>query len=81
MSKDPFYSDRLKDDVYEYREKLRMSTFHFCDLKQINNTKDRLMTEDEWRKLGVQQSVGWEHFDIFKPEPNVLLFRRKRNDV
>lgn len=36
----------------------------------------RLLTEDEWRALGVQQSRGWEHYAIHKPEPHVLLFRR-----
>lgn len=36
----------------------------------------RLLKEDEWRGLGVQQSRGWEHYEIHKPEPHVLLFRR-----
>lgn len=26
-----------------------------------------LMTEDEWRGLGVQQSQGWIHYMIHKP--------------
>lgn len=26
-----------------------------------------LMTEDEWRGIGVQQSQGWIHYMIHKP--------------
>ncbi len=28
---------------------------------------DRLMTETEWRNLGVQQSRGWVHYMIHRP--------------
>ncbi|VDN27209.1 unnamed protein product [Gongylonema pulchrum] len=38
--------------------------------------RNRLMSEDEWRALGVQQSVGWVHYMIHRPEPHILLFRR-----
>lgn len=38
---------------------------------------DRLMTESEWRKLGVTQSPGWEHYMIHAPEPHILLFKRE----
>lgn len=38
--------------------------------------KSHLMTETEWRNLGVQQSPGWIHYMLHAPEPQVLLFRR-----
>lgn len=38
--------------------------------------KTHLMTETEWRNLGVQQSPGWVHYMLHAPEPHVLLFRR-----
>ncbi len=38
--------------------------------------KTHLMTETEWRNLGVQQSVGWVHYMIHVPEPHILMFRR-----
>jgi len=44
-------------------------------------SKDHLMTETEWRNLGVQQSPGWIHYMIHQPEPHVLLFKRPRTDV
>jgi cyclin-dependent kinase regulatory subunit CKS1 len=42
--------------------------------KQLDTSK--LMSEEEWRALGVQQSRGWEHYMIHRPEPHILLFRR-----
>ena len=38
--------------------------------------RGRLMSEKEWRGIGVQQSPGWVHYMIHKPEPHILLFRR-----
>lgn len=46
--------------------------------KQVPN---RLMTEDEWRALGVQQSQGWIHYMLHTPEPHILLFRRPITDM
>lgn len=43
--------------------------------------RSHLMTETEWRNLGVQQSPNWLHFMIHNPEPHVLLFRRPRTDI
>lgn len=42
--------------------------------------KTHLMTETEWRNLGVQQSPGWVHYMIHAPEPHVILFRRPRTN-
>jgi len=36
----------------------------------------RLLQEHEWRQIGVQQSLGWQHYEVHVPEPHVLLFRR-----
>ncbi|XP_014467568.1 PREDICTED: cyclin-dependent kinases regulatory subunit-like isoform X1 [Dinoponera quadriceps] len=43
--------------------------------------KTHLITETEWRNLGVQQSPGWVHYMMHGPEPHVLLFRRLRSDL
>ncbi|KAL5268190.1 hypothetical protein ACHWQZ_G002148 [Mnemiopsis leidyi] len=48
-------------------------------LLQVKRMPKRLMTEDEWRRLGVQQSRGWEHYMIHSPEPQILCFRRNLN--
>ena len=38
--------------------------------------RDRVLKEQEWRGIGVQQSRGWEHYARHRPEPHILLFRR-----
>ena len=38
--------------------------------------KGRLLSESEWRGVGVQQSRGWVHYACHAPEPHILLFRR-----
>lgn len=46
--------------------------------KEVARTlpKGRLLSDAEWRALGVQQSRGWLHYAIHRPEPHILLFRR-----
>eukprot|EP00347_Sterkiella_histriomuscorum_P013373 403364962 len=67
------YSEKYNDDTYEYRH-VTLPENVFANLK-----RDVLLTEDEWRTLGLQMSTGWEHYLIFKPEPFVMLFRRPLN--
>ncbi|XP_058824039.1 cyclin-dependent kinases regulatory subunit-like [Topomyia yanbarensis] len=69
------YSEKYYDDVYEYRHVILPS-----DLAR-NVPKSHLMTETEWRNLGVQQSPGWVMYMMHAPEPHILLFRRPRTDV
>ena len=64
------YSEKYQDDYYEYRHVLLTKSLY----KQM--PKGRLLNENEWRSLGVQQSRGWVHYDIHRPEPHILLFRR-----
>ena len=64
------YSEKYFDDRYEFR--------HVILPKEIAKEvpKDKLLLEDEWRRVGVQQSRGWAHYAIHRPEPHILLFRR-----
>ena len=64
------YSEKYQDDTYEYRHVL-LPKHIFKKMPQ-----KRLLAENEWRSLGVQQSRGWVHYEIHKPEPFILLFRR-----
>jgi len=64
------YSPRYRDDANEYRHVILPK-----DLSRIL-PKGKLMAEGEWRSIGVQQSLGWEHYLIYRPEPHVLCFRR-----
>lgn len=41
------------------------------------HANDRM--QSEWRSIGVQQSRGWVHYAIHRPEPHIMLFRRPLN--
>lgn len=71
LQKQIFYSEKYTDDEFEYR--------HVMLPKEIAKLvpRNRLMSETEWRGIGVQQSQGWVHFLKHDPEPHILLFRRK----
>eukprot|EP00667_Euglena_gracilis_P024142 EG_transcript_27606 len=72
------YSEKYSDDVNEYRHVILPK-----EISKIL-PKGKLMTERcfhlsckaaflfpfrEWRSVGVQQSLGWEHYLIHRPEP------------
>lgn len=67
------YSERYYDDQYEYR--------HVVLPQEIAKRlpKGKLMSEAEWRAMGVQQSRGWVHYAIHRPEPHIMLFRRPKH--
>lgn len=64
------YSDKYYDSAYEYRHVILPRNVY----KKIRDKG--LLSEEEWRALGISQSRGWVHYLIFPPEPNVLMFRR-----
>lgn len=66
------YSEKYYDNTFEYR--------HVVLPQEIAQhlPKNRLLSENEWRGLGVQQSRGWEHYAIHRPEPHIMLFRRPK---
>ncbi|XP_068155443.1 cyclin-dependent kinases regulatory subunit [Drosophila tropicalis] len=66
------YSEKYYDEKFEYRHVILPA-----DLSK-HVPKAHLMTETEWRNLGVQQSPGWVHYMMHAPEPHVILFRRRR---
>ncbi|GIY13675.1 cyclin-dependent kinases regulatory subunit 1 [Caerostris darwini] len=65
-----YYSNKYFDDKFEYRHVIIPKNM----LKLV--PKSRLMSENEWREIGIQQSPGWIHYMIHEPEPHILLFRR-----
>lgn len=76
MSSNDFdYSERYSDDFYEFRHVVVPPQVR----KHPHITGMVLMTEQQWRAMGVQQSRGWEHYAFYHPEPHVLLFRRPLN--
>jgi len=79
------YSDRYSDDEFEYRHVILPKQLLKMVPKDYFNPDDsgvlRLLTEQEWRGIGITQSLGWEHYEVHAPEPHVLLFRRAKNFV
>jgi len=77
------YSDRYSDDQYEYRHViLPKPLFKLIPKSYFNNDDSgtlRLLADHEWRGIGIQQSLGWVHYEIHAPEPHVLLFRRAKD--
>eukprot|EP00918_Siedleckia_nematoides_P042191 GHVU01091980.1.p1 GENE.GHVU01091980.1~~GHVU01091980.1.p1 ORF type:complete len:114 (+),score=1.31 GHVU01091980.1:80-421(+) len=73
---DPIYSDRYYDESYEYRH-VTVTRQMTRDAQAIMTRRpEGLLSEQDWRGLGVQQSRGWTHYMVHKPEPQILLFRR-----
>ncbi|RUS17346.1 regulatory subunit of cyclin-dependent kinase [Endogone sp. FLAS-F59071] len=71
--KDISYSPRYYDEEFEYRHvSLPRALARYLP-------QDRLMSEPEWRELGVKQSYGWEHYMVHAPEPHILLFKREKD--
>lgn len=72
------YSPRYSDDEFEYRH----VTLPKNMMKNIpkdyltENGTFRILMEEEWRDLGIVQSLGWYHYEVHAPEPNILLFKR-----
>ena len=64
------YSEKYQDDKHDYRHVILPKEL----AKQL--PKGRLLSENEWRGIGVQQSRGWGHYAMHRPEPHILLFRR-----
>ena len=64
------YSEKYCDELNEYR--------HVILPKDLAKSlpKNRLLSEGEWRGIGVQQSRGWHHYAVHRPEQHILLFRR-----
>merc|ERR1711935_938420 len=65
-----YYSDKYEDENFEYRHVMLPKD----SAKMV--PKSHLMSETEWRSLGVQQSQGWIHYMTHDPEPHILLFKR-----
>ncbi|KAM0753598.1 CKS-domain-containing protein, partial [Meredithblackwellia eburnea MCA 4105] len=83
---------RYSDDEYEYRHVilpnlliLDRSVLILTIIVHLQYFADeksrvlRLLSDQEWRSIGIVQSIGWQHYEVHEPEPHILLFRRERN--
>lgn len=72
-----FFSSSLSLSLFFFQSILSVSS-HVILPKELAKMlpKGKLLSDAEWRAYGVQQSRGWEHYAVHKPEPHILLFRR-----
>ncbi|RZC34221.1 CKS, FR47, and/or Acetyltransf 1 domain containing protein [Asbolus verrucosus] len=75
MQRNIYYSDKYYDDEYEYR--------HVVLPKEMVKLvpKTHLMSEEEWRGIGVQQSKGWVHYMTHSPGIKWKRSKKYRNRV
>ncbi|KAJ5677443.1 uncharacterized protein N7477_003076 [Penicillium maclennaniae] len=72
------YSARYSDDKYEYRHvQLPKNMLKKIPTDYFDSSKGtlKLLWEEEWRALGITQSLGWEHYEVHEPEPHIMLFK------
>ncbi|ELU45412.1 CKS domain-containing protein [Rhizoctonia solani AG-1 IA] len=64
------YSDRYSDDSYEYRHVILPKPLLKLIPKSYFEPDDsgvlRILSETEWRGIGITQSLGWEHYEVAK---------------
>lgn len=82
------YSTPIKDDLgeFEYRmailpySKARLLIHNYEEKKPVQlidvALRGRLMSENEWREIGIQMSPGWVNYASFPQNPSAILFRR-----
>ncbi|KAI9893663.1 MAG: Cyclin-dependent kinases regulatory subunit (Cell division control protein cks1) [Vezdaea aestivalis] len=73
------YSARYSDDTHEYRHvQLPKNMLKAIPRDYFDTAKGtlKLLHDEEWRGLGITQSLGWEHYEVHEPEPHILLFKR-----
>ncbi|KAK0554534.1 Cyclin-dependent kinases regulatory subunit (Cell division control protein cks1) [Tilletia horrida] len=77
------YSEKYSDDEFEYRHVILPKALLKHIPKAYFDPQEpgvlRILTEQEWRGLGITQSLGWEHYEVHAPEPHIMLFRREKD--
>ncbi|KAI9698486.1 MAG: Cyclin-dependent kinases regulatory subunit (Cell division control protein cks1) [Candelina mexicana] len=76
------YSAKYSDEENEYRHvQLPKAMLKSIPKDYFDPSKGtlKLLWEEEWRGLGITQSLGWEHYEVHEPEPHILLFKRPIN--
>ncbi|SPQ18016.1 faf38d52-f46c-4f01-90b9-31fd9d22bd31 [Thermothielavioides terrestris] len=72
------YSTRYSDNEFEYRHvQLPKAMLKAIPAEYHDKSKGtlKLLWEEEWRAMGITQSLGWEHYEVHEPEPHILLFK------
>lgn len=65
------YSPRYNDDTHEYRHVMLPKNMLKVIPQDYFNPETgtlRILLEEEWRGLGITQSLGWVHYETHAPE-------------
>ncbi|KAH0444216.1 cyclin-dependent kinases regulatory subunit [Colletotrichum kahawae] len=76
------FTSRYSDSEFEYRHVQLPKAMLKAIPKDYHDASHgtlKLLWEEEWRALGITQSLGWEHYEVHEPEPHILLFKRPLN--
>ncbi|MBE7180700.1 MAG: hypothetical protein INR71_05750 [Terriglobus roseus] len=74
----PRAARRYSDNDFEYRHvQLPKQMLKAIPKDYFDGSRGtlKLLWEEEWRALGITQSLGWEHYEVHEPEPHILLFK------
>lgn len=66
------YSPKYCDENYEYRNVSLPEVLY----NRIGH--HRLLSENEWRSLGIEGSDGWVHYMTYRPEPHIIMLRKPK---
>lgn len=62
------YSEKYSDEQWEYRHVILPKPLFKMIPKEYFSPDGtgclRLLSEDEWRQIGIQQSLGWIHYEV-----------------
>ncbi|UKJ89188.1 hypothetical protein MACJ_002436 [Theileria orientalis] len=73
-----YYSPRFQDDKYIYRYVMLSKGVKEEAYRILKRSKSFLLTEHQiLRGLGIDLSLGWEHFMLFKNRLDELILRRR----
>ncbi|WFD03431.1 Cyclin-dependent kinases regulatory subunit (Cell division control protein cks1) [Malassezia obtusa] len=77
MSNEPSYEEYVERHVILPKPFLKRIPKSYFDPEEPGVL--RILSDAEWRGIGITQSLGWEHYEVHAPEPHILLFRREKD--
>ncbi|KAJ3205932.1 hypothetical protein HK099_000664, partial [Clydaea vesicula] len=88
LLRDTYKIEELIDRIYysrRYKDEDNVEHRHVILPKELYNIipdqyKNRILSEMEWRGLGIRQSPGWIHYCTHNPEPYIFLFKRTETE-
>lgn len=71
------HSEKYYDGKYEYKTVLMTEQQYRVYRYYANKLRTCLLDEETMFKVGISQSPGWQQYQVFRQNPQVLFLRRK----